>query len=225
MTCLEKPNLHEQCTKYQSHGGGNCILKSNTGRYSLARPGKMRVKELFNACLTTLLLLPLSVHSQEVTVYGQTSLWHADSLCDMEFTCDYSDFIPSDQVLIGYAYHPDGSLLMVTTTFYADEPNKLIIYVVRQFPCDYSMISEITLAETWRVTGAANIDFQGRLYLTVVFTDPVTQLRRKSLFRMNNLAVGSFEEVLELRTNQASQFWEIHLTSERIYLVAIELPQ
>src|SRR5205085_7416250 len=51
-------------------------------------------------------------NSQQITIYGQQSLWHANNLCDIQFTgCDWRT--AHGGVLLGYAYHPSGSLWLV----------------------------------------------------------------------------------------------------------------
>jgi gliding motility-associated-like protein len=159
---------------------------------------------------------------QEVTVYGQQSLWNTDAFCDFSLTCDYENHVPDEQELIGYAYHPNGDLWLV-----ASERNGLYrhiyIYQVDQSVCQYRLISDIEMPYAWLLSSVANIDHLGRLYLVVHKWDSLENRRDKYLCRIADLANPDFEELIEFNRNYESSFWEVHFTMEKVYLVAIRV--
>lgn len=160
--------------------------------------------------------------AQEVSIFGQRSMWHADTLCDIEFACDYRLYVTGGQFLIGYAYHPNGELWLVTTTSSPNQSEYLRIYSVKVDGCQYSLLFDIQLPPGWRVIGAANIDHLGRLYLRINQRDSITNELLPTLTRIADVANPVFETVLNTDTNH--KFWEVHFEREKIYLIDNDKP-
>jgi len=178
------------------------------------------MKFLYIICVGFLLLSNLN--AQEVSIFGQRSMWHADNLCDVEFACDYRLYVTGGQFLIGYAYHPNGQLWMITTTSSPNQAEYLRIYSVKINGCQYSLLYNIQLPAGWRVTGAANIDHLGRLYIRLNQRDSITNELIPTLTRIADPANPVFEPVLY--TDISHKFWEVHFEMDRIYLIDIDKP-
>ena len=175
-------------------------------------------------CFYILTGIPLHVSAQEVTVYGQTSLWHATDLCNMEFTCNYRDYLPDGQVNIGYAYHPNGSLWHISTNT-SGQFRHVYIYKVDQSQCQYSLLYDISLPEKWNLIGAANIDHLGRLYMHIHKWNELEGNRSMALCRISDFNNPILETLIDFDRDVESRFWEVHFTAEKIYLVATQVPR
>lgn len=169
-----------------------------------------------------LLLSEFTIQAQEVTIFGQRSSWHADALCNVAFACDYRLHISGGQTNIGYAYHPNGSLWLVTTTNAPGLIQYLRIYDVNIDLCQYVLLYDIELPPGWKVIGAANIDHLGRLYVRLHQRDLITNEIIPTLSRIANPALPTFEAVLYTDINH--KFWEVHFTPDRIYLIDNDKP-
>ncbi len=171
-----------------------------------------------------LFLSEFTIQAQEITIYGQRSMWYASDLCDVEFTCDYRQFIGGGQVLIGYAYHPNGELWLVTTNT-GGSFRHVYIYNVEIEDCQYILTYDLPLPEFWLISSAANIDHLGRLYLVVHEWDPIESSRIKKLCRITDPNIPVFETLVTFNSNLETSFWEVHFEGDRVYLVATKVPQ
>ncbi|HZV71253.1 MAG TPA: T9SS type B sorting domain-containing protein [Saprospiraceae bacterium] len=171
-----------------------------------------------------LIICSKSIIGQEITIYGQESLWHADNLCDIEYTgCDWRT--PNKGYLLGYAYHPNGSLWLVLNEQLPPNYNysRINIFDVEIENCRYSLLYTINLPKFWNCSNAANIDYLGRLYLNINEYDTITHKYLHTLSRITNPAQPLIERVFTFLPNQGGIF-EVHFQNERVYIPSLHKP-
>ncbi|MGB4846700.1 MAG: T9SS type B sorting domain-containing protein [Saprospiraceae bacterium] len=162
-----------------------------------------------------------SLRAQEIAVYGQRSLWHADNLCDIEFTgCDWRTL--NKGYLLGYAYHPNGSLWLVLFEQFPSGYHRINIFDVKINPCKYTLLYSIPLPKFWGCAAAVNIDFMGRLYLNVAEYDTISNKSTGTLSRIADPSNPVIERVF--LTYPQQRFFEVHFARDRIYMVEIDKP-
>lgn len=172
-------------------------------------------------CLVIICLFFLSkTQSQEITIYGQRSLWHADSLCDIEFTgCNYTQL--NEGSLLGYAHHPNGRLWLVLCDQSSDY-RKIKIFEVQKSICKYSLLYTITLPYYWSSVNAVNIDHLGRVYLNITEYDSINNTSTRTLSRISNPAQPTFERLFVYFPNQ--NIFEVHFSEDKVYIPEIRKP-
>jgi|GEM_PF-1344248 len=159
--------------------------------------------------------------AQEISVYGQQSLWHADSLCDINLTgCDWRT--PNRGFLLGYAYHPSGRLWVVLNEPVGPDYARVNIFDVKIKNCQYTLLHSILLPKDWSCSNAVNIDFLGRLYLNVNEWDSVTHKFTHTLSRIADPTHPVIERVFKYFPNQ--QIFEVHFQNNRIYIPEVQKP-
>ncbi len=183
---------------------------------------KMRYLEFKRILIFVVILFSITqVIAQEITVYGQRSLWHADNLCDVEFTgCDWRQLNKGG--ILGYAYHPNGSLWLVLFEAFPNDFNRINIFDLQIENCKYSLLYSIPLPKYWSCIAAANIDFRGRLYLTITEYDSILNKSTATLSRIADPSQPVIERVFVKFPQQ--RFHEVHFAKDRIYMVEIDKP-
>lgn len=166
------------------------------------------------------IILGGKVFSQEISIYGNHSLWHADNLCDIEFTgCDWLSLHQGS--MLGYAYHPNGSLWLVLYEPIGDY-NKIRIYEVTIESCQYALLYTISLPYYWSCLNAVNIDYLGRVYLNITEYDSLTNISTKTLSRIPNPAQPTFERLFVYFPGQ--NIYEVHFSKNKVYIPEIRKP-
>jgi len=157
---------------------------------------------------------------QEITIYGQQSLWHADDLCDIEFTgCKWTDL--NQGPLVGYAHHPSGRLWLILCDQSSDY-RTIKIFDVQKSICKYTLLYTITLPYYWNAVQNANIDYLGRLYLNINEYDSINNVSTKTLTRISDPAQPTFERLLAYVPNHNS--FEVHFSEDRVYIPEVRKP-
>jgi len=171
-------------------------------------------------CLFIICLFFLSkTRSQEIAIYGSHSLWHADNLCDIQYTgCDW---LSLQGVIMGYAYHPNGSLWLVLYEPLGDY-NNIRIYDVQINNCQYTLLHTISLPYYWSCLNAVNIDYLGRIYLNINEYDSLTNISTKTLSRISNPAQPSYERLFVYFPGQ--NIYEVHFSKDKVYIPEIRKP-
>ncbi len=162
----------------------------------------------------------LNLVAQEITIYGQQSLWHADNLCDIQFTgCNYTQL--NQGGLLGYAHHPSGQLWLVLADYSGDH------YIINLFDvllesCNYSLLYSIELPKNWSVGNAVNIDHLGRIYLRINEFDSTTNISTRTFSRISNPGNPIIERLFVIFPQQ--QIFEAHFSNSRVYIPEIRKP-
>jgi len=167
------------------------------------------------------LLYCKQIYAQEISVYGQEFLWHADSLCDIELTdCDWRT--PNQGYLLGYAYHPSGKLWLVLDEPINSDFERINVFDLKIKDCQYVFLYSILLPKNWSCSNAANIDFLGRLYLNVNEWDSISHKSTHTISRIADPAHPVIERVFKYFPNQ--QIFEIHFQNNRIFIPELDKP-
>lgn len=157
-------------------------------------------------------------------MYGQRQLWHANDLCDVYHTgCDYRLHVPSGQGILGYGYHPNGDLLLITGSTGGIDTGHVYIYKVRLDICLYELISTIKLDQCHGlIVLAANIDFQGGIYVAPRCRVGDSPIYERWLTRISDIHNPTPEYLFKTQSGQ--QFWEVHFLRNKTYLVEQNKP-
>lgn len=175
----------------------------------------MKMRNLFLILILVAIFAKLS--GQEISIYGQRKLWHADNLCDIEFAgCDWSTLNLNQGRLLGYAYHPNGSLWLVVSERIDTDHFQVKIYKVDIESCTYTLLYNLPLPFKWHCSNAANIDHQGRLYLNVNEFDQASNTSTRTLSRIANPEFPTIERLFVYFPNQ--NIYEIHFQNNRVYI-------
>ena len=172
-------------------------------------------------CLFFTLFFLTQLFSQEISVYGGQSLFHADNLCDIEYTgCDWTSIHKGS--LLGYAYHPSGKLWMILDQVLNPDQQQINIFETDVLTCHYDSIYSFLLPKFRACVLAANIDFKGRIYLAVIEWDSATHKSLLTISRINNPKAPTLERLFIVPKN--FHFFEIHFQNNKIYIPEIRKP-
>lgn len=153
-------------------------------------------------------------------MYASRNLWHADSLCDIDLTgCDWRAL--NQGSILGYCYHPNGSLWLILGDVTGDY-RSIRIFEVTWETCTYSLIYTIPMEKYWTCIELANIDYLGRLYVSILKLDTTSNSTTHSLTRIADPTNPVFEDLLTVAPQH--RFREIYFTGDRRYLLDTDKP-
>ncbi len=177
-------------------------------------------------CYRILILCPLLLFfktskAQEITIFGATSLYHADNLCDITLTgCDWRTTNKGN--ILGYGYHPSGKLWAVLIEYEGNGYSKLNILSLNINNCQYTFLYSIPLLKNWNCFDGVNIDYLGRLYLTTSEYDSITHKSLTTLSRISDPSNPVIERLYILPNSL--HFWELHFQNDKAYMVDLRNP-
>lgn len=179
--------------------------------------------KIYNLILLLFLcyLLPVNSKAQEISIFGRFSLYHAYNLCDISLTgCDWRTI--NEGNIIGYGYHPSGALWAVLVKYEGNGFSKLNIFNLNIKNCQYLFVNSMLLPKNWNCLDGINIDYLGRLYLTMSEYDSITHKTMFSLSRINDPLNPTIERLTYLPLSL--HFWELHFQNDKEYMVDLQHP-